>query len=95
MGIFCGIVEDGMVIVVDGIVICIIMKIMEEVVEMNGGLMNFDFLIWVMVIIIIIMDGIILVVMVVVVMVVVVIMGEEVIGIILCFLKDVVGLMIN
>lgn len=94
MGIFCGIVEDGMVIVVDGIVICIIMKIMEEVVEMNGGLMNFDFLIWVMVIVII-MDGIILVVMVVVVMVVVVIMGEEVIGIILCFLKDVVGLMIN
>lgn len=92
MGIFCGIVEDGMVIVVDGIVICIIMKIMEEV-KMNGGLMNFDFLIWVMVIII--MDGIILVVMVVVVIVVVVVMGEEVIGIILCFLKDVVGLMIN
>lgn len=93
MGIFCGIVEDGMVIVVDGIVICIIMKIMEEV-EMNGGLMNFDFLILVMVIIII-MDGIILVVMVVVVIVVVVVMGEEVIGIILCFLKDVLGLMIN
>lgn len=93
MGIFCGIVEDGMVIVVDGIVICIIMKIMEEV-KMNGGLMNFDFLIWVMVIIII-MDGIILEVMVVVVIVVVVVMGEEVIGIILCFLKDVVGLMIN
>lgn len=92
MGIFCGIVEDGMVIVVDGIVICIIMKIMEEV-KMNGGLMNFDFLIWVMVIII--MDGIILVVMVVVVIVVVVVMGEEVIGIILCFLKDVLGLMIN
>lgn len=92
-GIPRGIVEDGMVIVVDGTVTRITMKTMEEV-ETNGGPMNLDLPTRVMATTII-MDGIILAVMAVAVTVVVVIMGEGVIGTTLCLLKDVVGLMIN
>lgn len=92
-GIPRGIVEDGMVIVVDGTVTRITMKTMEEV-ETNGGPMNLDLPTRVMATITI-MDGIILEVMAVAVTVVVVVMGEEVIGTTLCLLKDVVGLMIN
>lgn len=91
-GIPRGIVEDGMVIVVDGTVTRITMKTMEEV-KTNGGPMNLDLPIRVMATTI--MDGIILAVMAVAVTVVVVVMGEEVIGTTLCPSKDVVGLMIN
>lgn len=91
-GIPRGIVEDGMVIVVDGTVTRITMKTMEEV-ETNGGPMNLDLPTRVMATTI--MDGIILAVMAVAVTVVVVVMGEEVIGTTLCPSKDVVGLMIN
>lgn len=92
-GIPRGIVEDGMVIVVDGTVTRITMKTMEEV-ETNGGPMNLDLPTLVMATTTI-MDGIILAVMVVAVIVVVVVMGEEVIGTTLCPSKDVLGLMIN
>lgn len=92
-GTLRGIVEDGMVIVVDGTVTRITMKTMEEV-ETNGGPMNLDLPTRVMATATI-MDGIILAVMAVAVTVVVVIMGEGVIGTTLCLLKDVVGLMIN
>lgn len=91
-GIPRGIVEDGMVIVVDGTVTRITMKTMEEV-KTNGGPMNLDLPTRVMATTI--MDGIILAVMAVAVTVVVVVMGEEVIGTTLCPSKDVVGLMIN
>lgn len=93
-GIPRGIVEDGMVIVVDGTVTRITMKTMEEVAETNGGPMNLDLPTLVMATTTI-MDGIILAVMVVAVIVVVVVMGEEVIGTTLCPSKDVLGLMIN
>lgn len=91
-GIPRGIVEDGMVIVVDGTVTRITMKTMEEV-KTNGGPMNLDLPTRVMATTI--MDGIILAVMAVAVTVVVVVMGEEVIGTTLCPSKDVLGLMIN
>lgn len=91
-GIPRGIVEDGMVIVVDGTVTRITMKTMEEV-KTNGGPMNLDLQTRVMATTI--MDGIILAVMAVAVTVVVVVMGEEVIGTTLCPSKDVLGLMIN
>lgn len=93
-GIPRGIVEDGMVIVVDGTVTRITMKIMEEVAETNGGPMNLDLPTRVMATATI-MDGIILAVMAVAVTVVVVVMGEEVIGTTLCPSKDVLGLMID
>lgn len=92
-GIPHGIVEDGMVIVMDGTVTRITMKTMEEV-ETNGGPMNLDLPTRVMATATI-MDGIILAVMAVAVTVVVVVMGEEVIGTTLCPSKDVLGLMIN
>lgn len=92
-GIPRGIVEDGMVIVVDGTVTRITMKTMEAVAETNGGPMNLDLPTRVMATTI--MDGIILAVMAVAVTVVVVVMGEEVIGTTLCPSKDVLGLMIN
>lgn len=92
-GIPRGIVEDGMVIVVDGTVTRITMKTMEEV-KTNGGPMNLDLPTRVMATATI-MDGIILAVMAVAVTVVVVVMGEEVIGTTLCPSKDVLGLMIN
>lgn len=91
-GIPRGIVEDGMVIVVDGTLTRITMKTMEEV-KTNGGPMNLDLPTRVMATTI--MDGIILAVMAVAVTVVVVVMGEEVIGTTLCPSKDVLGLMIN
>lgn len=92
-GIPRGIVEDGMVIVVDGTVTRITMKTMEEV-KTNGGPMNLDLPTRVMETATI-MDGIILAVMAVAVTVVVVVMGEEVIGTTLCPSKDALGLMIN
>lgn len=76
-GIPRGIVEDGMVIVVDGTVTRITMKTMEAVAETNGGPMNLDLPTLVMATTTI-LDGIILAVMVVAVIVVVVVMGEEV-----------------